>query len=143
MGMRSMVHALSGTARVLGKALSEARAGDEALLAHQASATPVELPVTDLVMPGGGTGVELAKQRTAVDPQLPVLITSGYSSGILGSDSPVEHGVPFLAKPYDPCRLLAMVHPCLHDEGAHPSDPFDPTSQGHPDEKSEPATPCV
>jgi CheY-like chemotaxis protein len=110
--------------REYGYLVSEAFDGDEARLVHQVSATPVDLLVTDLVMPGGTTGVELAKQLTAVNPQLRVLITSGYSAEILGSDSPVERGVPFLAKPYEPCRLLAIVHQCLHDRGAPSSDLF-------------------
>jgi len=108
--------------------VSEARDGDEALRRFEEALNPVDLLVTDLVMPGGTTGVELARKLTAANPQLRILFTSGYSSEIVGSDSPLERGVPFLAKPYEPSRLLVLVHQTLQDPRAAWSGCFLPTT---------------
>jgi CheY-like chemotaxis protein len=78
-------------------------AGDAAR-ALTALATGVDLVFTDIVMPGGLDGVELARRVRANDPKLPIIITSGgghgYLSGVLAE------GARFIPKPY---RLDDMV----------------------------------
>jgi len=106
--------------------VSEAADGDEALIIHQAATQRIDLLVTDLVMPGRTTGVELARRLTATDPQLKVLFTSGYSPEIVGSDSPLDQGIPFLPKPYEPCRLLEQVHQILAEPIVDPLNLIDP-----------------
>ena len=70
---------------------------------------PIDLLLTDVVMPGGVTGVDLASRLVASRPQLEVLYMSGYSE-----EAAVRFGVPrgearFLAKPFHPDDLLAKV----------------------------------
>ena len=51
---------------------------------------------SDVVMPGMG-GIELAKRLRALHPEMPVVLTSGYSHVLAGNDA---HGFEFVRKPY-------------------------------------------
>jgi DNA-binding NtrC family response regulator len=76
-----------------------------------------DLLLTDLVMPGGVMGRELAERLLEKDPQLKVIYSSGYSPGMAGKDMKLFEGRNFLPKPYDPRRLLQVVRECLDGEG--------------------------
>ena len=87
--------------------------GHEVLLTRAASALTilktldrVDLMLTDLIMPGGMNGVELAHAAVALRPGLPVILTSGYTGETLGAA--VEAPWPLLTKPY-PAEALAAV----------------------------------
>jgi CheY-like chemotaxis protein len=67
---------------------------------------PIDLMITDLIMPGGMNGVELAHAAVALRPGLPVILTSGYTGEALGAAA--EAPWPLLAKPY-PSEALAAV----------------------------------
>ena len=62
--------------------------------------------ITDLIMPGGMIGVELAHEAVALRPGLAVVLTSGYTGEALGAAA--EAPWPLLAKPY-PAESLAAV----------------------------------
>lgn len=67
-----------------------------------------DLLLTDVIMPGGMDGVELAKRATAKRPELAVLLTSGYvgeAVDLAVSDAPW----PFLRKPYSAGQLEAQL----------------------------------
>ncbi|HEX4712819.1 ATP-binding protein [Phenylobacterium sp.] len=66
----------------------------------------IDLMLTDLIMPGGMNGVELARQAVALRPGLPVILTSGYTGETLGAA--VDAPWPLLTKPY-PAETLAAV----------------------------------
>jgi CheY-like chemotaxis protein len=51
---------------------------------------------TDIVMPGGISGIELARKVRDRLPELPILLTTGYSEQVAGN-----HGFPVLQKPYE------------------------------------------
>jgi two-component system cell cycle sensor histidine kinase/response regulator CckA len=69
----------------------------------------VDLLLTDMVMPGGLSGRDLARKLMSETPGLKVIYTSSYSPGLAGNDiSLLEEGT-FLAKPYVPSKLLQMV----------------------------------
>jgi signal transduction histidine kinase/DNA-binding response OmpR family regulator len=53
--------------------------------------------MTDVVMPGGMSGIQLAKSARKLRPGLPVLLTSGYAGG----QGLVDDGFSFLSKPYE------------------------------------------
>ena len=59
---------------------------------------------TDIVMPGGISGIELARKVRERFPELPVLLTTGYSEQVGGS-----HGFPVLQKPYELDSLAASL----------------------------------
>jgi PAS domain S-box-containing protein len=66
----------------------------------------IDLMLTDLIMPGGMNGVELAHAAVALRPGLPVILTSGYTGETLGAAA--EAPWPLLTKPY-PAEALAAV----------------------------------
>jgi PAS domain S-box-containing protein len=70
----------------------------------------IDLLLTDIVMPGGVTGWEVAKEFTAQHPNLAVIYTSGYSGEFETHSSDFEEGVNFIHKPFTQRRLLEIVH---------------------------------
>jgi two-component system cell cycle sensor histidine kinase/response regulator CckA len=69
---------------------------------------PVELLLTDAIMPGM-TGLELIERVREQQPDLPVLLISGYAETDLTFDE------PYLAKPFTPRQLLTRVRGVLDD----------------------------
>lgn len=82
----------------LGHKIVQAANADEALQILRSDAE-IDLLLSDVVMPGGLDGVQLAKQAVEVRPQLKVLLCSGYAGESL--DLALAEGAwPFLRKPY-------------------------------------------
>jgi two-component system NtrC family sensor kinase len=90
------------------------QAGFEVTVAHSVSAalsilrrgTPVDIVFSDIVMAGGANGVELANTIRSDFPDLPIVLTTGFS------DVPVDEldeSLLILAKPYDPEKLCAVL----------------------------------
>ncbi len=69
----------------------------------------IRLLITDLIMPDGMNGKELAKELLRQNPKLKVLYTSGYSADIAEKDFPLEEGKNFLPKPFEIPKLAQMV----------------------------------
>ena len=67
---------------------------------------PFDLVLTDVVMPGGMSGVELARTLAGSHPELPVVLTSGYSD-VLAEEGAGK--VELLRKPYSMDALGALV----------------------------------
>jgi len=65
----------------------------------------IDLLMSDVVMPGGINGYELAHQLQELRPDLKVLMTSGYDSKRVGVESPF----PLLAKPYSAAAIASSV----------------------------------
>jgi two-component system, cell cycle sensor histidine kinase and response regulator CckA len=90
-----------------------AGSGAEALEVWSQHRQDVDLLLTDMVMPGGFTGRQLAERLRTDSPALRIIYTSGYSPGMAGRDLAVLKEDNFLAKPYRPATLLQMVRDCL------------------------------
>ncbi len=106
------------TARVLrecGYEVLEAADGEAALALARDYSGPVNLLLTDAVMPGMG-GKALAEQLRATRPEMRVIFTSGYTDDAVLERGVVESGIAFIQKPYTPARLAAAVRSTL-DEG--------------------------
>jgi len=90
----------------LGHRVMRAENADDALPVLRAE-TRVDLLLTDVVMPGGRTGVDLAREAVGLRPALPVILSSGYSGDALGpaDDAPW----PLLRKPYSAQALDQMI----------------------------------
>ena len=75
------------------------------------------LVVTDIIMPEGMTGRELAERLRGHRPGLKVIIMSGHSSDILGHDTDFIRRTksPFLQKPCSARVLLETVRRCLDE----------------------------
>ena len=98
--------------RTLGYHVLEATDGDEAVRIAQSSTKPIDLMITDVVMPHLG-GREAVERIRATRPSLRVLFVSGYTD-----DAIVRHGVsqaemPFLHKPFTPPALAKKVREVL------------------------------
>ncbi|MFN8574787.1 MAG: PAS domain S-box protein [Gemmatimonadaceae bacterium] len=91
----------------------EAANGPEALRLWEHQGESIELLLTDIVMPGGLTGRELAARLRAQRPELRVVFSSGYSADTIGSDILSQGTQHFLQKPYLPQQLLLSVRTCL------------------------------
>ena len=85
-----------------------ARHGADALHIASTMKLPIELVVTDLVMPELG-GRELAESLRATNPSLPVLFISGYDPDPVTLDASAQAHTAFLAKPFTGSALLAQV----------------------------------
>jgi len=91
----------------------EAESGQSALEIWQQQRGTIDLLFTDMVMPAGLSGRELAAQLLAEKPALKVIYVSGYTDDMLGEGSPLRHNPNFLEKPFDSYRLLKRVRDCL------------------------------
>jgi CheY-like chemotaxis protein len=105
------------TLRFFGYDILEAATGAEALRVWDLHGTRVHLLFTDMVMPGGLSGLELAEQLRKSRPGLKVIVSSGYSAELLERTGQVPEGIHFLPKPYDPETLVRVVRDCLDQEG--------------------------
>jgi nitrogen-specific signal transduction histidine kinase len=76
-----------------------------------------KLLFTDVILPGGMTGRELAIQVRGIDPELPVLYTSGYTENAIIHDGRLDAGVQLLEKPYRMEVLARRVRQILHPDG--------------------------
>jgi two-component system cell cycle sensor histidine kinase/response regulator CckA len=103
------------TKRILesaGYTVLQAGNGSEALALLDRHGSPIDLLLTDVVMPGMN-GRELATRIASVRPQMKVLYTSGYTD-----DAILRHGVlddtsRFISKPYTPLELTRRVRDVL------------------------------
>ncbi|MFN3410172.1 MAG: response regulator [Limisphaerales bacterium] len=91
----------------------EAGDGLEALRVAAAHPDKIDLLLTDMVMPNGMTGTQLAEQLRRARPDLRVLFSSGYSEELVGSPGKLAPGINFLPKPFDVRKLLKTVRACL------------------------------
>ena len=110
----SAVRELASTAlRKRGYHVLSAANGPEAIEAWKRNMAQVDLLLTDMVMPSGMSGSDLAKSLVEQNPKLKIIYTSGYSPEILKQDSLLAQGINFLPKPYDLTSLLKAVRLCL------------------------------
>lgn len=101
-----------------GYQVTEAASGVAALKMQSES----DLLLTDMVMPGGITGRELAEQLREKTPRLKVIYVSGYSSSVSGTNTEFLNrpGTYFLQKPYHIELLIETVRKCLDEVPANP-----------------------
>jgi signal transduction histidine kinase len=99
-----------------GYVVIEARDGTEALGLVHARRDPIDLLLTDVVMPGLG-GTALAQRLTAARPATAVLFMSGYIDGGLPQAGPAA-GSPLLTKPFTTVGLTRKVRQVLDETRA-------------------------
>ena len=73
----------------------------------------ISLVFTDIVLPGGASGPDLAKRFHAEKPALKFIFSSGYSVDVIEKDFDLREGINFLQKPYSPHRLAQTVREVL------------------------------
>lgn len=86
----------------------EARDGSEAIRVFGERRGEVTAVLLDLVMPNTG-GVEALSMLRYYAPELPVIVTSGYSAFDTAALQEAEHGVGFLRKPFTAVELTTAL----------------------------------
>jgi DNA-binding LytR/AlgR family response regulator len=69
----------------------------------------VDLLFSDIVMPGGINGVQLAIEARRLRPSIKVLLTSGYTAAALTDKHGLPKEFPVLGKPYRRDQLAAHL----------------------------------
>ncbi|MBW3552661.1 MAG: PAS domain S-box protein [Gemmatimonadetes bacterium] len=106
----------------------EAGNGAEAWSIFRAAADPIDLVLSDVVMPELG-GRELVERITAERPGMPVILMSGYTDDVILRHGAREVGAAFLEKPFTPAALVEQVRLTLDGVvagGVHPADDAQP-----------------
>jgi len=95
-----------------GYRVHEAMTEQEALEIGSDSSVPIDLLLSDVVMPNL-SGVEVARRLQAVRPALKVLLMSGYTDRALGKDGTLPQGMDFLQKPFSLDSITKKVRETL------------------------------
>jgi PAS domain S-box-containing protein len=73
----------------------------------------IDLMLTDIIMPGGMNGVELAKQARQLNPKLKVIYSSGFPADALAERSGTTVDAPMLRKPYHSAEFSSIIERAL------------------------------
>jgi CheY-like chemotaxis protein len=114
-GVRALVISLL---EGLGYRLLQAQSGPHALEVWKEHGDDVELLITDIVMPDGMNGVQLAEHLRRERPALKVIFTSGYLADLSREDVSRHHSDAFIAKPFSLAELARLVRRTL--DGGEP-----------------------
>ena len=103
---------LASQLRLLGYRVTTVTNGPDALEALQ-NHSDIDLLLTDIIMPGGINGRELADMAKQAYPDLKILFTSGYTENAIVHHGRLDAGVDLLSKPYTRQALSAKVRKVL------------------------------
>ena len=92
-----------------------AGSGEEALVVYGTHRQDIALVILDLIMPGMG-GKSCLQKLLLIDPDVRVLVASGYSSDGFTMDETVARARGFVRKPYDTKDILASIRQVLDRE---------------------------
>jgi PAS domain S-box-containing protein len=106
--------------RDLGYHVIEASDGPSAIRVLETK-TPVDLLFTDVVLPGGMTGAQVAAQARELRPGLKVLFTTGYARNAIFHHGRLDKGVRLITKPFSFTDLAGKVRDVL--DGLSPLHP--------------------
>ncbi len=87
--------------------------GVEAVKLWEEHQERISLLFTDMVMPEGMTGLELAQQLRLVRPDLKVIISSGYSADLLQQGNLAAERIVYVPKPCPAVELSLIIRRCL------------------------------
>lgn len=108
--LRGLAHEVLG---LEGYTVLSACNGLEALQLSEQYSQPIDLLVTDIIMPGGLNGCDLANRLALLRPDMKVLYISGYVDNALVNQSILNVGAAFLEKPFSPSILTRKVREVL------------------------------
>jgi DNA-binding NtrC family response regulator len=98
--------------RAYGYRVLTAGSAAEALWTSEREAGPIQLLLTDVVMPYA-SGRELAEQLRKLRPGIKVLYMSGYTENVIAHHGVLDRGTSFLQKPFSPETLARKVRAVL------------------------------
>jgi CheY-like chemotaxis protein len=113
-----------------GYEVCEATHGPEALRVWSARGGQIDLLFTDMVMPGGMNGIELAQTLRKQRADLLVLFMSGYSPDVAGRELGEAERGHLIQKPSSPRKILEAVQRTLGARAA--SRPLAGENERHP-----------
>jgi PAS domain S-box-containing protein len=114
-----------GALESLGYRVLTAADGHEALAMLGNTSEKIDLIFSDVVMPGGLGGWELAQRARQLRPGLGVLLTSGYALETTGLHAPSGAKLVVLNKPYRKAKLASTLREILDDVSKGGSGGFD------------------
>jgi signal transduction histidine kinase/ActR/RegA family two-component response regulator len=94
----------------------EAPTGVKALEVWKENRDEIRLLLTDLLMPGGMNGKDLAQQLLQENAKLKVIYMSGYGAEVVGKDFPLKEGDNFLSKPFKALKLAQTIREKLDEK---------------------------
>ena len=107
-----ILNLLKRTQEQLGYSVLVARDGKEALLVAEQHEGPIDMMITDIIMPKMD-GYELAERLGPLYPKMSVLFTSGYSEVMLAAQARGHLPEQFMHKPFDAEDLAKRVRAIL------------------------------
>jgi CheY-like chemotaxis protein len=97
----------------LGYRLLQAQSGPRAVEVWREHESTIDMLITDVVMPDGMNGFELAERLRRTRPLLKVIFTSGYLADVSRDDFPARETDAYLAKPFSLPDLARLVRRTL------------------------------
>jgi two-component system cell cycle sensor histidine kinase/response regulator CckA len=108
----------------MGYTVLDASSGREALQRAHDFDGPIDLLLTDVVMPEM-SGPELATEIGSLRPRVRIIFTSGYTDDAIARQGILDPRVAFIQKPYRPKALARKIREVLDERRAN-SDPYTP-----------------
>jgi CheY-like chemotaxis protein len=115
--------------QIIGRILTQAgydvlpaNCGAQAIHLAQTHPTPIDLLLTDVIMPHM-MGNEVAARINAIRPDIPVLYMSGYARPVLTKNGTLQDGVALVEKPFTSRELLDHISTVLHPDHQQPRSP--------------------
>lgn len=80
----------------------------------------IDLVFSDVIMPGGTSGIEMAKEMLALNPQTLILLATGYSAKAeaLVNKSSQSNNIGVVAKPYDINKIPTLISAMISNAAA-------------------------
>jgi signal transduction histidine kinase/CheY-like chemotaxis protein len=100
-----------------GYKIFEASSGKEAFGVWNLHMDEIKLLLTDMVMPEGVSGIDLAERLLTDRPDLKIIFSSGYTSTEISAELMARSQARFLQKPYSHTDLAKIVRDCLDTKG--------------------------
>ena len=101
----------------LGYRVCEAEDGASALETID-KITDIDIMLTDVILPGGVSGGDLAREVAVRRPEIRIVYTSGYSAAAIATDGRLDPGVELLSKPYRRDDLAMALRRAVDGAGA-------------------------
>lgn len=99
--------------RKYGYTVLQAGHGKEALRVCETYKDKINLLITDIIMPGGMNGHDLAQRLVSLHPEMKILYMSGYTDNAFARQGVLIPGIAFLQKPFTPKSLIRKVRDIL------------------------------
>jgi PAS domain S-box-containing protein len=103
----------------LGYTVHSANCGEKAVQIMRARKEPIDLLLTDVIMPGMN-GQQLAHELSALQPGLKCLFMSGYTADIIGTHGVLDDGIDFISKPFSMEDLAVKLEEVFHRHDSPP-----------------------